>query len=248
MISVSSLSFRHLVALGEAVQSFKVSKVWNKTSIGKALALSLWLVDVLFLIAKMIHHLPLLNPTARHRIISDIALLVLPQSPFFTPIMKTGTPFQYEMTNCGELGWVSDIQGYRYTKYHPYLGTPWAKLPRSIREIINFLKSQEYIPAEFKPEACLINKYLFGASLGKHQDNTEKDLTAPIISISLGAPGIFLLGGTKRNEPMTKYLLKPGDIFIMSEGDRNRYHAFKGITHGEKRVNLTIRQVNFHSP
>jgi hypothetical protein len=143
VIWVSSLkSFSYLVALGEAVQSFKVNKVENKTSTIKPLALSLWLVDVLFLIAKMIHHLPLLNATARHRIISDIALLVLPQSPFFTPITKTGTPFQYEMTNCGELGWVSDTQGYRYTKYHPYLGTPWAKLPRSIREIINFLKSQ----------------------------------------------------------------------------------------------------------
>jgi alkylated DNA repair protein (DNA oxidative demethylase) len=148
------------------------------------------------------------------------------------------------MTNCGTLGWVSDTQGYRYTKYHPYLGTPWAKLTPSIREIINFLKSQEYIPVHFNPEACLINKYLFGESLGKHQDNTEKDLTAPIISISLGAPGIFLLGGTKRNEPMTEYLLKPGDIFIMSFIDRNRYHAFKGITLGQKRVNLTIRQVN----
>jgi alkylated DNA repair protein (DNA oxidative demethylase) len=192
----------------------------------------------------MIHHFPLLNPTARRKLISEIATEVLPQSPFFTPVMKNGASFQYTMTNCGTLGWVSDTQGYRYTKHHPYLGTPWAKFTPSIREIINFLKSREYIPADFNPEACLINKYLFGSSLGKHQDNTEKDLTAPIISISLGAPGIFLLGGTKRNDRMTEYLLKPGDIFIMSQGDRNRYHAFKGITHGEKRVNLTIRQVN----
>jgi alkylated DNA repair protein (DNA oxidative demethylase) len=192
----------------------------------------------------MIHHFPLLNPTARKKLLSEIATEVLPQSPFFTPVMKNGASFRYTMTNCGKLGWVSDTQGYRYTKYHPYLGTPWAKLTPSIREIINFLKSQKYISADFNPEACLINKYLFGESLGKHQDNTEKDLTAPIISISLGAPGIFLLGGTKRNDPMTEYLLNPGDIFIMSKSDRNRYHAFKGITHGEKRVNLTIRQVN----
>jgi alkylated DNA repair protein (DNA oxidative demethylase) len=192
----------------------------------------------------MIHHFSLLNPTARKKLISEIATEVLPQSPFFTPVMKNGASFRYTMTNCGILGWVSDTQGYRYTKYHPYLGTPWAKLTPSIREIINFLKSQKDIPAEFNPEACLINKYILGESLGLHQDNTEKDLTAPIISISLGAPGIFLLGGTKRNEPMTEYLLKPGDIFIMSGRDRNRYHAFKGITLGQKRVNLTIRQVN----
>jgi hypothetical protein len=36
VISVSSLkSFRYLVALGEAVQSFKVNKVGNKTSTEK---------------------------------------------------------------------------------------------------------------------------------------------------------------------------------------------------------------------
>ena len=192
----------------------------------------------------MIHHFSLLNPTARKKLISESATEVLPQSQFFTPVMKNGASFRYTMTNCGILGWVSDTQGYRYTKYHPYLGTPWAKLTPSIREIINFLKSQKDIPADFNPEACLINKYILGESLGLHQDNTEKDLTAPIISISLGAPGIFLLGGTKRNEPMTEYLLKPGDIFIMSGRDRNRYHAFKGITLGQKRVNLTIRQVN----
>lgn len=249
MIWVSSLkSFSYLVALEEAVQSFKVNKVENKTSTIKPLALSLWLVDVLFLIAKMIHHLPLLNATARHRIISDIALLVLPQSPFFTPITKTGTPFQYEMTNCGELGWVSDTQGYRYTRHHPLTLEAWAMLPDSIMSVINFLKLQGYLCPSFQPEACLVNKYLPGQKLGLHQDNTEKDTTSPIISISLGSPGIFLLGGLSRKDPTTEYLLNPGDVLILSEGDRMKYHAFKGIIRGEKRINLTIRQVRVYQP
>ncbi len=209
----------------------------------RALTLSLWLVEVLFLIAKMIHHLPLLNPTARHRIISDLALLVLPQSPFFTPIMKTGTPFQYEMTNCGELGWVSDTQGYRYTRHHPLTLEAWAMIPDSILAVINFLKLQGYLCPSFQPEACLVNKYLPGQKLGLHQDNTEKDHYSPIVSISLGAPGIFLLGGLSRRDPTTEYLLNPGDVLILSEGDRMKYHAFKGIIRGEKRINLTIRQV-----
>jgi alkylated DNA repair protein (DNA oxidative demethylase) len=209
----------------------------------KAFVLSLWLVEVLFLIAKMIHHLSLLNPTARHRIISDIALLVLPQSPFFTPIMKTGTPFQYEMTNCGELGWVSDTQGYRYTRHHPLTLEAWAMLPDSILAVINFLKLQGYLCPSFQPEACLVNKYLPGQKLGLHQDKTEKDHCSPIVSISLGAPGIFVLGGQNRTDPKTDILLTPGDVLIMDECDRLRYHGFKGITEGTKRINLTIRQV-----
>ncbi|WP_353743955.1 alpha-ketoglutarate-dependent dioxygenase AlkB [Microcystis sp. LSC13-02] len=36
-----------------------------------------------------------------------------------------------------------------------------------------------------------MNKYLENSRLGLHQDNTEKNLKAPIISISLGATGIF---------------------------------------------------------
>jgi alkylated DNA repair protein (DNA oxidative demethylase) len=208
------------------------------------LTLSLLLVEVLFSIAKMVHHLQLLNPTARKRIIRDLAKLVIPQSPFFTPTMKTGTPFQYEMTNCGELGWVSDTQGYRYTHHHPVTKEKWAILPDSILAVINFLKLQGYLCPSFQPEACLVNKYLPGQKLGLHQDKTEKDHYSPIVSISLGAPGIFVLGGQSRTEPKTDIRLEPGDVLLMDGCDRLRYHGFKGITEGTKRINLTIRQVN----
>jgi alkylated DNA repair dioxygenase AlkB len=48
----------------------------------------------------------------------------------------------------------------------------------------------------------------------------------------------------ERTALTTEYLLSPGDIFIMTGSDRLRYHGFKGITQGNKRINLTIRQVN----
>ncbi len=41
-------------------------------------------------------------------------------APFFTPVMpRTGKPFSVRMTNCGPLGWVSDLKGYRYQPTHP---------------------------------------------------------------------------------------------------------------------------------
>jgi alkylated DNA repair protein (DNA oxidative demethylase) len=191
----------------------------------------------------MIHHFALLNSAARTQLIQEIATQVIPVSPFFTPTTKGGAFFNYQMTNCGELGWVSDRRGYRYTSLHPTNSRRWALLSKMLLEIIEYLKLGNYIPREFKPESCLINKYVKGSKLGKHRDETEK-AAAPIISLSLGAPGIFQLGGNLRTEKMVDYLLKPGDVFILSECDRFRHHAFKGITAGEKRINLTIRQVN----
>ena len=47
----------------------------------------------------------------------------------------------------------------------------------------------------FVPDACLINRYEPGARLTLHQDRNERDLAAPIVSVSLGLPARFLFGG-----------------------------------------------------
>lgn len=188
-------------------------------------------------------HFSGLNSNERQQLISEIATLIIPKSPFFIPVMKSGAKFHYEMTNCGDYGWISDRQGYRYTKTHPITHQTWPALPPLLITIVEKFKVQGYISNTFRPETCLINKYLKGQSLGLHQDNTEEILEAPIISLSLGSSGIFLLGGFKRSEPTQKILLHSGDIFILSGEDRMRFHGFKGIIQGHKRINLTIRQV-----
>ena len=48
--------------------------------------------------------------------------------------------------------------------------------------------------AGFAADACLINRYDPGARLSLHQDKNERDLSAPIVSVSLGLPAVFLLG------------------------------------------------------
>ena len=40
-----------------------------------------------------------------------------------------------------------------------------------------------------------INRYVPGARLTLHQDKNERDFDAPIVSVSLGMPAIFLFGG-----------------------------------------------------
>lgn len=103
----------------------------------------------------------------------------------------------------------------------------------------------------FLPQSCLINLYRKGEKLGMHQDNTEENLSAPIISISLGDTGIFVLGGSRRNDETKQYIVQSGDVIVMSGESRNFFHAFKGTVPNTSnllknggRLNLTIRQVN----
>eukprot|EP01083_Nonionella_stella_P006160 17894_1 len=65
--------------------------------------------------------------------------------------------------------------------------------------------------------------------LGGHQDNVESDLTLPLVTISLGAPGIFLLGGISREDVPTAILLQAGDCMVMSGRSRGYFHGIPTI-------------------
>lgn len=177
---------------------------------------------------------------------------IVRESPLFVPTMPfRGTPFGYCMTNCGDLGWVSDRTGYRYQPEHPTTQKRFPTIPARIRELAVTL-AVEVGWTDFNPETCLINFYKKGETLGLHQDQSEQNLTAPIISISLGDTGIFLLGGERRTDATKKYILQSGDCLVMSSKSRNYFHGFSGIIPNTSnllryggRINLTIRQVNY---
>ena len=104
---------------------------------------------------------------------------------------------------------------------------------------------------DFYPQSCLINLYRKGEKLGMHQDNTEENLSAPIISVSLGCTGIFVLGGLMRTDETKQYIVQSGDVIVMGGESRNFFHSFKGLIPNTSnllknggRLNLTIRQVN----
>ena len=42
----------------------------------------------------------------------------------------------------------------------------------------------------------------------------------PIISISLGCPAIFLIGGRSRSDPPTPLLVRSGDVIVMARESR----------------------------
>jgi DNA oxidative demethylase len=107
---------------------------------------------------------------------------VLAVAPLYTPRMpKSGRPLSVRMTNCGPLGWVSDVAGYRYQPLHPETGQPWPPMPSIIVDAWKALARYPH-----PPESCLVNYYGPTAKMGLHQDRDERDFDAPVVSLSLG--------------------------------------------------------------
>jgi len=178
------------------------------------------------------------------------ARTVVIQAPLFRPTMPSGQSFNYSMTSCGDLGWVADRHGYRYQQLHPHTFKVFPAMPQVIKNLAVEI-AKETGNDDFYPQSCLINLYRKGEKLGMHQDNTEENKNAPIISISLGDSGIFVLGGCLRTDETKPYIVQSGDVIVMGGESRNFFHAFKGIVPNTSnllknggRLNLTIRQVN----
>ncbi|MCA0424128.1 MAG: alpha-ketoglutarate-dependent dioxygenase AlkB [Proteobacteria bacterium] len=193
----------------------------------------------------LIHHPGLLDRAAQAALLDAIRNIVR-ASPLFTPVMpKTGKPFTVRMTNCGPLGWVSDQAGYRYQPQHPVTGTPWPAIPASLLDLW-----QRVAAAAPPPEACLVNYYAANARMGLHQDRDEADLSAPVVSISLGATALFRYGGVSRTDPTRSIRLSSGDVVVIGGASRLAFHGIDRLFPGtstlvpeDGRVNLTLRRV-----
>jgi len=82
------------------------------------------------------------------------------QSPFRKMQTCRGM-MSVEMTNCGEIGWLSDTRGYRYTKIDPLTKKPWPPMEAWVSSLaIGFARTAGF--SEFWPNVCLINRYVPG--------------------------------------------------------------------------------------
>jgi DNA oxidative demethylase len=149
------------------------------------------------------------------------------------------------MTNCGRLGWVSDIDGYRYQETHPLTGQPWPPIPELLLKAWSELGRYPH-----EPEACLINYYGPAAKMGLHQDRDENDLQAPVVSLSLGDTCIFRYAGIQRRGPTHTLRLASGDAMVLANETRLAFHGVDRIVAGTStflaeggRFNLTLRRV-----
>lgn len=171
---------------------------------------------------------------------------ILRDAPLFVPAMpRTGKLFSVRMSNCGALGWVSDVAGYRYQAQHPLTRRPWPAIPTRLIEAWASLTGYPDLP-----EACLINLYDAEARMGLHQDRDESDLDAPVLSLSLGDTCLFRIGGTRRTDPTRSFRLASGDVLVLAGPSRLAFHGVDRILGGSSRllpdggrINLTLRRV-----
>ena len=180
------------------------------------------------------------------QILADLNL-VLSQSPLRHMVTPGGFTMSVAMTNCGNLGWVSDKKSYRYDALDPNTGEPWQAMPESFLQLANNAAAEAGY-ANFVPDACLINQYKMGARMSLHQDKDEQDFSQPIVSVSLGVPATFLFGGLKRSDKPSKMLLQHGDIIVWGGKSRLNYHGVmplrssNHVAFGACRFNLTFRK------
>jgi alkylated DNA repair protein (DNA oxidative demethylase) len=169
------------------------------------------------------------------------------QAPFRRMFTPGGHQMSVAMTNCGNAGWVTDRSGYRYDGIDPESGKPWPAMPSVLRELAESAAGEAGF-AGFVPDACLINRYEPGAKMSLHQDRDEKDYSAPIVSVSLGLPAIFLFGGPRRSDKTQRYRLAHGDVVVWGGPSRLFFHGVAALADGEhpllgrKRINLTFRR------
>ncbi len=186
-----------------------------------------------------------LDRAAQEALLGELRAALDAAPPFVPRMPRTAKPFSVRMTNCGPLGWVSDVAGYRYQPLHPETGRPWPPIPGSALQAWRDLAGYA-----LPPEACLVNLYDAGARMGLHQDRDEADFEAPVVSLSLGDTALFRWGGTERRGPTRSIRLASGDALVLGGAARLAFHGVDRIIGGSStllaeggRINLTLRRV-----
>jgi len=172
---------------------------------------------------------------------------VTAESPFRLMSTPGGYRMSVAMTNCGAAGWITDQRGYRYAAIDPLSGRHWPAMPPVFMRLASEVASAAGF-SQFVPDACLINRYEPGTRLSLHQDRNEKDFAAPIVSVSLGLPAVFLFGGAQRSQRPRRVPLQQGDVVVWGGPARLSFHGVLPLEEGyhpllgATRVNLTMRK------
>jgi DNA oxidative demethylase len=172
---------------------------------------------------------------------------VVAAAPFRHWVTPGGFRMSVAMTNCGDVGWVSDWSGYRYDPIDPGTGRQWPAMPPVFADLASRAAEQAGF-GKFSADACLVNRYDPGSRLSLHQDRNERDFAAPIVSISLGLPAVFLFGGLRRTDRPLRVPLQHGDVVVWGGPARLAFHGVTELKDGlhpllgRQRINLTFRK------
>ena len=172
---------------------------------------------------------------------------ILQQAPLRRMQTPGGHTMSVSMSNCGTLGWVSGAGGYRYCTLDPANGQPWPAMPPALAMLARQWAAVAGFDG-FDSNACLINCYEPGSKMSLHQDRDERDFSHPIVTLSLGLPARFQLGGLQRSDSCQRIPLFHGDVLVFGGPSRLCFHGIMPLaagTHpllGSRRISLTLRR------
>lgn len=159
----------------------------------------------------------------------------------YTPIVRGEASMRIQMACLGK-HW--NAKTYRYeTTRSDYDGLVVQKIPEAFIQIARRAAAEAGMAIE--PDICILNLYTETGRLGLHQDKDERPETIqagiPVVSISLGDSAKFLIGGTRRKDPVSMIIIQSGDALVMGGPSRLRFHGVSGILPGSAPAGLGIR-------
>ncbi|GAX25048.1 alkylated DNA repair protein alkB homolog 1 [Fistulifera solaris] len=77
----------------------------------------------------------------------------------------------------------------------------------------------------FAATASIVNFYNEKSNMGCHRDDGELAVDKPIVSVSMGRPAVFLLGGATKDDVPVPILVRAGDVMILGGASRLNYHS-----------------------
>jgi len=169
------------------------------------------------------------------------------EAPFRRLRTRGGGQMSVAMTNCGSVGWHSDLDGYRYVDQDPDSGRRWPAMPPAFLSLATHAAATAGFPG-FEPDCCLVNRYAVGTQMGAHRDFDELNMRHPIVSVSIGLPAVFVWYGAVRKGPALPVRVEDGDVLVWGGTARAGYHGVRrlaaspGVVPGAVRYNLTFRR------
>ena len=171
------------------------------------------------------------------------------QVPMYNPTVRGGKTMSVGMLCLGK-HW--NGRTYRYEDVRSdFDGLAVPPIPSEMLDIARSAATDAGF--EMQPDVCIMNFYDSAAKMGVHQDKDERPdtITAgiPIVSVSMGDAGRFVIGGLSRHDATVPLILRSGDVLVMGGPSRLRYHGITRILPGTApegmgsgRFNLTFRQ------
>jgi len=196
-------------------------------------------------------HLPgFLSPSEQRLVLETVQALAGGAAGFYRPRVRGGGLMHCDMLCLGR-HWNARTYTYEWQR-SDHDGLPAPPLPLALAR--RGVEAAAAVGFTIDPDICLVNRYGDDGRMGLHQDKDEEasalEAGVPVVSLSLGNTGRFLLGGFRRRESTTAIELRSGDAFVMGGPSRLRYHGVARILRGSGppalglrgRVSLTFRQ------